>query len=128
MAMRAQATDAGPMNVLKAQHIMERLMPFMEQEAAIMLQEAHALLMQWTTDLWGTPIALVVADQQQAGREDAGDEESCTATVPFSPLDATVPDEEALTEHAAGAGSRSNTSEASSEGSHRRRRMHGACE
>ncbi|CAE7647279.1 PHB2, partial [Symbiodinium sp. KB8] len=93
-----------PMNVLKAQHIMERLMPFMEQEAAIMLQEAHALLMQWTTDLWGTPIALVVADQQQAGREDAGDEESCTATVPFSPLDATVPDEEALTEHAAGAG------------------------
>ncbi|CAE7447433.1 PHB2, partial [Symbiodinium microadriaticum] len=117
-----------PMNVLKAQHIMERLMPFMEQEAAIMLQEAHALLMQWTTDLWGTPIALVVADQQQAGREDAGDEESCTATVPFSPLDATVPDEEALTEHAAGAGSRSNTSEASSEGSHRRRRMHGACE
>ena len=128
MAAKALETDAGPMNVLKAQHIVERLMPFLEQEAAIMLQEAHALLLQWTTALWGTPIALVEEEPQHAERERAEDDESCTATVPFSPLYATAPDEEAHADQAAGAGSRSNTSEAGSEESHRRRRMHGVCE
>ena len=34
-------------------------MPFLDQQAATTLSEAHALLFGWTTALWGRPILLV---------------------------------------------------------------------
>eukprot|EP00439_Symbiodinium_sp_Y106_P060886 s3505_g9.t1 len=34
-------------------------MPFLEQEAAAALGEAHSLLFSWTSALWGGPILLV---------------------------------------------------------------------
>ena len=34
-------------------------MPFVEQEVATSLNEAHANLAQWTTAVWGHPIQLV---------------------------------------------------------------------
>ncbi|OLP84200.1 hypothetical protein AK812_SmicGene34947 [Symbiodinium microadriaticum] len=50
--------EAAPYQILRAQHIIERLMPFLEQEAAATLQDAHSMLFQWTTALWGEPITL----------------------------------------------------------------------
>ena len=136
-----QGTDIGPAHVLRAQHIMERLMPFLEQEAATTLQEAHALLFQWTTALWGTPIALVAAGptsngtggeitptQKQSEGRDEEDGASCAATVPFSPIEHALPNDRVDEDHGADAGAFLSDSEAASEGSHRRRRMHGFCD
>ena len=51
--------EATPYQILRAQQILEKLMPFLDQQAAAMLSEAHALLFGWTTALWGRPILLV---------------------------------------------------------------------
>ncbi|CAE6938854.1 unnamed protein product [Symbiodinium sp. CCMP2592] len=45
--------------VLRAQQIIEQVMPFLEQETAVALAEAHHLLFSWTAALWGSPIYLV---------------------------------------------------------------------
>ena len=52
--------DSTLFQVLQAQHILERPMPFLtflEQETATMIQAARSYLFQWTTAPWGTPIA-----------------------------------------------------------------------
>ena len=58
--------ESGPYNVLKAQDILQRVIPFVEQEIAARLNEAHAHLSQWTTALWDHPIQLV-----ESGEDDA---------------------------------------------------------
>ena len=58
--------DPGPYNILKAQDILKRIIPFVEQEIATRLNEAHAHLEQWTTTLWNHPIQLV-----ESGEDDA---------------------------------------------------------
>ncbi|CAE7530834.1 unnamed protein product [Symbiodinium microadriaticum] len=49
---------AAPYNILKAQQILERVMPFTEQQVASALCDVRSLLLQWTTALWGEPIVL----------------------------------------------------------------------
>ena len=51
--------EATPYQILRAQQILEKLMPFLDQQAAATLSEAHALLFGWITALWGRPILLV---------------------------------------------------------------------
>ncbi|OLP90072.1 hypothetical protein AK812_SmicGene28379 [Symbiodinium microadriaticum] len=62
-ALPAQAAampepGSAPYNILRAQHILEGVLPFMEQQVATAVQDAHSLLLQWTSDLWGEPIVL----------------------------------------------------------------------
>ena len=49
---------SAPYNVLRAQRLLEEILPFTEQQVAVALQEAHSFLLQWTTGLWGEPIIL----------------------------------------------------------------------
>ncbi|CAE7800173.1 APUM5 [Symbiodinium sp. KB8] len=49
---------AAPYNILKAQQLLEAVIPFTEQEVATSLHDIHSLLSQWTTGLWGEPIVL----------------------------------------------------------------------
>ncbi|CAE7818526.1 unnamed protein product [Symbiodinium sp. CCMP2592] len=51
--------DSTPSQILRAQQILERIMPFLEQEVAAQLAEAHGLLFAWTAVLWGSPIFLL---------------------------------------------------------------------
>ncbi|OLP80146.1 hypothetical protein AK812_SmicGene39471 [Symbiodinium microadriaticum] len=44
---------AAPYNILRAQQLLESVMPFTEQEVATSLQEVHSLLFQWTSSLYG---------------------------------------------------------------------------
>ena len=57
-AIRGPEPGAAPYNILKAQHILEGVMPFTEQQVAATLQEVHSLLSQWTAALLGEPIVL----------------------------------------------------------------------
>ena len=129
--------DATPFQILRAQQILERLMPFLEQEAATLLQDAHSMLFQWTTALWGEPVMLTAVDgvegeggdpssTQPEREEKASDGDSCVATVPFSPPSptATGPGDDGQRGPAETASS--TESERLSGDSHRRRRMHGA--
>ena len=58
--------EPGPYNVLKAQDILQRIIPFVEQEIAARLDEAHAHLSQWTTAIWDHPIQLVDSGEDDA--------------------------------------------------------------
>ena len=58
--------EATPYQVLKAQQILERLLPFLEQQPAAIAAEAHGLLFAWTTALWGRPILLVDTNDSEA--------------------------------------------------------------
>ena len=60
--------EATPYQVLKAQQILERLMPFLEQQSATIAGEAHGLLFAWTTALWGRPILLADMDDSEEVR------------------------------------------------------------
>ena len=95
---------AAPYNILKAQQTLERVMPFTEQQIATALQEVHSLLSQWTTALWGEPIALCDSF-----------EDDCTTTgaPPSGELAPTLPAD-------------ASDQETVSIDSHRRRRMHAA--
>ena len=66
--------DATPFQILRAQQLLERLLPFLEQDTAAIVSEAHGLLFSWTTALWGSPILLVDNDTQHfANVMDPGD-------------------------------------------------------
>ena len=56
--------DATPFQILRAQQLLERLLPFLEQDTAAVVSEVHGLLFSWTTALWGSPILLVDNDTQ----------------------------------------------------------------
>ena len=58
---------AAPYNILRAQELLEAVMPFTEQEVAVSLQEVHSLLYQWTTGLWGELITLSDSLESTAG-------------------------------------------------------------
>ena len=62
--------EATPYQILRAQQILEKLMPFLDQQAAAMLSEAHALLFGWTTALWGRPILLVDTEGTNPSNDD----------------------------------------------------------
>ena len=71
---------AAPYNILRAQQLLEAVMPFTEQQVAASLQEVHSLLFQWTTGIWGEPIILsdsvetvVAPPVEPADMEEAGD-------------------------------------------------------
>ncbi|OLP85735.1 hypothetical protein AK812_SmicGene33236 [Symbiodinium microadriaticum] len=66
----------------KAQGILKRIMPFAEQEIAQHIAEAHVLLEQWTTALWGQPIQLVDSADTESGMQD---EQLDTALPPTLP-------------------------------------------
>ena len=60
-----------PYQILRAQQIIERLLPFLEQDVAARLAQAHGLLFSWTTALWGTPILL--AETEDPSQNALGD-------------------------------------------------------
>ena len=61
-AANTKEGEATPFQILRAQQILERLLPFLEQDIAAVVAEAHGLLFSWTTALWGAPILLVEND------------------------------------------------------------------
>ena len=77
-----QPREATPYAILKAQGILKRIMPFAEQEIAQHIAEAHVLLEQWTTALWGQPIQLVDSADTESGMQD---EQLDTALPPTLP-------------------------------------------
>ena len=101
---------AAPYNILKAQHILETVMPFTEQEVASALCDVHSLLAQWTTSLWGEPIVLTdsLENNDQNGNPQQLAGHGHTADLP--PTMATG----------------SSDDETASVSSHRRRRAHAA--
>ena len=127
--------DAAPYQILRAQQIIEGLMPFLEHEAAVTLQDAHALLLQWTTALWGEPIMLtneghgtstggnLPPTQEQLDMAEDGD--STVDTGPFSPPD-DCPQHRRDRRDGGRLPSSSTEPEESSGESHRRRRLHAA--
>ena len=50
--------EATPYQIVKAQELLSRAMPFMSQETEL-VHQAHGLLQTWATALWGQPIILV---------------------------------------------------------------------
>ena len=50
---------------LRAQEILQKVMPFIEQELATSPNEAHANLAQWTTALWGHSIQLLDSPENE---------------------------------------------------------------
>ena len=100
--------DATPYQVLKAQQILERLLPFLEQEAAATLSEAHSLLFRWTSALWGEAVLLVEEEVTQEGGTSPGFADTTPPTQSF---------------WAASPGKRPPVAR---QESHRRRRLHAA--
>ncbi|CAE7704187.1 YCF1 [Symbiodinium sp. CCMP2456] len=45
--------------------LLEQVLPFLEHQSALVIQEAHSLLFQWTTAIWGMPIVLTAGDSPQ---------------------------------------------------------------
>ena len=111
---RGEGGDATPYQILRAQQILEGALPFLEQEVAATIAEAHSLLFSWTTALWGSPIVMV--NQTGVGMSP----DSAAETVPWH-----VPGEDA-------GGTYPDTVDTAdeertwSQTSHRRRRMHAA--
>ena len=62
-----QVGEATPYAVLKAQELLKKALPFMEQELATIVSEAYANLESWTTAIWGQPIQLVDTQEEVAG-------------------------------------------------------------
>ena len=129
-----QPREATPFAILKAQGILKEIMPFAEQEMAQHIAEAHVLLEQWTTALWGQPIQLVDSVDTESGMQaeqldtalpptlpeqsGEGTPLSQAETVPFAYQEETVargrpPD-------------RRDDESAKRASSHRRRRLHAA--
>ena len=77
---RGEGGDATPFQILRAQQIIEGALPFLEQEIATTIAEAHSLLFSWTTSLWGAPIVLV--NNSHVGESP----NSMAETVPWQPL------------------------------------------
>ena len=99
---------AAPFNILKAQQVLEGIMPFTEQQVAASLQEVHSLLSQWTTALWGEPIVLTDSlESTTLERPEAAGAPPQADIEPTMPID-------------------SDGDETVSVCSHRRRRLHAA--
>ena len=69
---RGQIGESTPYDIVRAQQILQQIMPFAEQEVAQHLARAHSLLERWTTSLWGHPIQLV--DSAPTEHEEQGTE------------------------------------------------------
>ena len=103
---------AAPYNILRAQQLLEAVMPFTEQEVATSLQQVHSLLRQWTTGLWGEPI--VLSDSLDTGVGDhatAADDQGASPSCLEGTHPATLP-------------TGNSSEETISAESHRRRRLH----
>ena len=112
--------DATPYQVLRAQQIIEGILPFLEQEVAATLSEAHSLLFSWTSALWGEPVMLVAS-------EDTGENSpnSTTETLPWHPAH---PQGDPPLELGCVGANVTQPDDTCSQTSHRRRRMHAAME
>ena len=75
--------EATPYQILRAQQIIEQILPFLEQDVATRLAQAHGLLFSWTTALWGTPIMLAEPENDQQIQPHEG--EIPLATAPQRP-------------------------------------------
>ena len=124
--------EATPWQVLRGQQLLEGILPFLEQEVAQVVAQAHGLLLSWTTALWGVPVQLV-EDSVEAQEE--GEVTSETATVPFEPQPFEEPRNETLERGLAPVGSSARPPlhrgvpgrrPLQRHGTHRRRRMHAA--
>ena len=62
-----QTGEATPYAVLKAQELLRKALPFLEQELATIVSEAYANLESWTSAIWGHPIHLVETPDGDAG-------------------------------------------------------------
>ncbi|CAE7798805.1 YCF1, partial [Symbiodinium necroappetens] len=103
---------AAPYNVLRAQQLLEAVMPFTEQEVATSLQEVHSLLLQWTTGLWGEPIVLSDSLETNAGAgAAASDDQGAPPLCAVGTLPPTLPAD-------------NSSDETVTVESHRRRRLH----
>ena len=61
------AGEATPYAVLRAQELLKKALPFLEQELAVIVSEAYANLESWTSAIWGHPIQLVDTQNEGAG-------------------------------------------------------------
>ena len=103
---------SAPYNILRAQHILEGVLPFTEQQVATALQEAHSLLFQWTTNLWGEPIVLSdSAGSNQQGSLPSHSHVAGPGATAVPELPPTIP-------------AANSSEETGSVHSHRRRRVH----
>ena len=99
--------EATPYQILRAQQIIEQILPFLEQDVATRLAQAHGLLFSWTTALWGTPIMLAETENDQQTQLHEGEIPLATAPPRPTSMNPTWPP---LTRSS----------------SHRRRRLHAA--
>ena len=53
--------------ILRAQELLKKALPFLEQELAVIVSEAYANLEVWTSAIWGHPIQLVDSQNGEAG-------------------------------------------------------------
>ena len=114
---RGNLGDATPYHVLRAQQLLEGALPFLEQETANVVAQAHSLLFSWTTSIWGVPIVLV--NSSNVGESP----NSLAETIPWQPPPADAPDGGTIPDVAR------ETLPEDDEGSqlsHRRRRLHAA--
>ena len=102
---------AAPYNILKAQQLLEAVIPFTEQEVATSLHDIHSLLSQWTTGLWGEPIVLTDSLEPTAATAAEPNNQEATRASTGGLIPATAP-----------TGNSSDESETVA--SHRRRRHH----
>ena len=102
---------AAPYNILRAQQILEGVLPFTEQQVASALQEAQAHLLQWTTGLWGEPIVLTDSAESHGHTVKPPYEEDNQGTRAEGVLPPTLP-------------AANSSDDASTVASHRRRRLH----
>ena len=75
----SQAGEATPYAVLKAQELLKKALPFLEQELATIVSEAYANLETWTSAIWGQPIQLVDTQEEVAGEPSPTQLETCLA-------------------------------------------------
>ena len=109
---RGMEPGAAPYNILRAQQLLERVIPFTDQEVATALQEAHSFLFQWTTGLWGEPI--ILSDSLETNVGTAPELAEAVGGLPHENADLppTLP-------------AADSSDETVSIASHRRRRLHG---
>ena len=60
--------EATPYAVLRAQELLKKALPFLEQELAVIVSEAYANLEVWTSAIWGHSIQLVDSQSGEAGQ------------------------------------------------------------
>ena len=116
--------EATPYQILRAQQMLEGILPFLEHDVATAVAEAHSYLFQWTTALWGSPVVLV--ESQAVGELSPN---STAETIPWHPTEpggAPHVELENTAVDAVTTGDEEEDEECSSQTSHRRRRLHAA--